>query len=136
MATKDRVPEQRELHPLDSPTRPVRHFPPPCLLCLTFPFSCVFWFRAGSKLRDTTTDISRTAQLRDIDASFAAIESSELDTLRHPTRPELTAVEAFDILPDSDIWANAYDLFRFSERPGDRALDVRVRSFVLFLGMF
>lgn len=68
--------------------------------------------------------MSPAAQLRDIDASFAAIESSVLSELRHPTKPELTAVEAFEILPDADIWANAYDLFRFSERPGDRAVDV------------
>ncbi|KAI0716029.1 RNA polymerase II-associated [Cerioporus squamosus] len=69
---------------------------------------------------EATADVSRDAQLRDIEASFAAVESSELSSLRHPTKPELTAVEAFDILPDADIWANAYDLFRFSERPGDR----------------
>ncbi|CDO68390.1 hypothetical protein BN946_scf184815.g37 [Trametes cinnabarina] len=73
---------------------------------------------------DNTIDISRDAQLRDIEASFAAIENSDLATLRHPTKPELTAVEAFDIYPDAEIWANAYDLFRFSERPGDRPLDV------------
>ncbi|KAJ7905147.1 RNA polymerase II-associated protein [Mycena leptocephala] len=29
-----------------------------------------------------------------------------------------------DVLPDKDIWANQYDLFRFSERPGERTLDV------------
>ncbi|KAI0793721.1 RNA polymerase II-associated [Fomes fomentarius] len=73
---------------------------------------------------EATIDVSRSAQLRDIDASFAAIETSDLASLRHPTKPELTAIEAFDILPDADIWANAYDLFRFSERPGDRALDL------------
>ncbi|RDX54366.1 RNA polymerase II-associated [Lentinus brumalis] len=73
---------------------------------------------------EATIDVSRDAQLRDIEASFAAVESSELANLRHPTKPELTAVEAFDILPDADIWANAYDLFRFSERPGDRPPDV------------
>ncbi|RPD63949.1 Paf1-domain-containing protein, partial [Lentinus tigrinus ALCF2SS1-6] len=68
---------------------------------------------------NTTIDVSRDAQLRDIEASFAAVESSELASLQHPTKPELTAVEVFDILPDADIWANTYDLFRFSERPGD-----------------
>ncbi|KAI0832072.1 RNA polymerase II-associated [Trametes gibbosa] len=74
--------------------------------------------------RDNTIDVSRDAQLRDIDASFAAIAKSELSALRHPTKPELTAVEEFEIFPDAEIWANAYDLFRFSERPGDRPLDV------------
>ncbi|KAI8985739.1 RNA polymerase II-associated [Trametes punicea] len=74
--------------------------------------------------QDNSIDISRDAQLRDIEASFAAIENSDLSSLRHPTKPELTAVEAFEILPDAEIWANAYDLFRFSERPGDRPPDV------------
>ncbi|KAI0352089.1 RNA polymerase II-associated [Trametes cingulata] len=74
--------------------------------------------------QDNTIDISREAQLRDIDASFAAVENSDLASLRHPTKPELTAVEAFEIFPDAEIWANAYDLFRFSERPGDRPPDV------------
>ncbi|KAI0739764.1 hypothetical protein C8Q80DRAFT_1200491 [Daedaleopsis nitida] len=67
---------------------------------------------------EATIDVSRTAQLRDIDASFAAIDNSEL------------AVEVTDVLPDADIWANAYDLFRFSERSGDRPIDVRLSSFL------
>ncbi|KAH9893329.1 RNA polymerase II-associated [Cubamyces lactineus] len=74
--------------------------------------------------QDNMIDISRDAQLRDIEASFAAIENSDLASLRHPTKPELTAVETFEIFPDAEIWANAYDLFRFSERPGDRPPDV------------
>ncbi|KAH9852165.1 RNA polymerase II-associated [Lenzites betulinus] len=74
--------------------------------------------------KDHAIDVSRDAQLRDIDASFAAIAKSELSALRHPTKPELTAVEEFEIFPDAEIWANAYDLFRFSERPGDRPLEV------------
>ncbi|OJT12440.1 RNA polymerase II-associated protein 1 -like protein [Trametes pubescens] len=73
--------------------------------------------------QDHTIDISRDAQLRDIDASFAAVANSDLASLRHPTKPELTAVEEFEIFPDAEIWANAYDLFRFSERPGDRPVD-------------
>ena len=72
-------------------------------------------------------DVSRSAQLRDIEASFSACnEPSQFDlaTLRHPNKPGITAVESFEILPDADIWANAYDLFRFSERPGDKPIDV------------
>ncbi|KAI6122331.1 RNA polymerase II-associated [Pisolithus croceorrhizus] len=74
-----------------------------------------------------TIDISRAAQLRDIEASFAACnETSQfcLSTLQHPNKPEVTAVESYEIFPDADIWANAYDLFKFSERPGDRPIDV------------
>jgi len=70
-------------------------------------------------------DVSRTAQLRDIEASFAACNDNfSLSSIRHPNKPDVTALESYEIFPDSDIWANAYDLFRFSERPGERAVDV------------
>lgn len=71
--------------------------------------------------------MSRSAQLRDIEASFAACNDPsqfDLSTLRHPNKQGVTAVESFEIFPDADIWANAYDLFRFNERPGDRPTDV------------
>ncbi|EGN96729.1 hypothetical protein SERLA73DRAFT_184888 [Serpula lacrymans var. lacrymans S7.3] len=70
-------------------------------------------------------DVSRSAQIRDIEASFSSCNDKfELSALRHPNKPNVTAVESFEIFPDADIWANAYDLFRFSERPGERALDI------------
>ncbi|EJD07681.1 uncharacterized protein FOMMEDRAFT_24985 [Fomitiporia mediterranea MF3/22] len=70
-------------------------------------------------------DISREAQLRDIENSFRSLgDNFDLSQLKHPNKPGVTAVESYEILPDTDIWANAYDLFRFSERPGDRAADV------------
>jgi RNA polymerase II-associated factor 1 len=71
-------------------------------------------------------DISREAQLASIENSFAAARSSEqLSSLRHPTKPRLRAVATHEVLPDADVWANAYDLFRFSERPGERGPEVR-----------
>lgn len=33
-------------------------------------------------------------------------------------------MDSYEIFPDSDTWANAYDLFRFSERPGERPVEV------------
>ncbi|TFK39891.1 RNA polymerase II-associated protein [Crucibulum laeve] len=70
-------------------------------------------------------DVSRNAQLRDIETSFKACNDDfDVSTIRHPNKPNVTAVESFPVLPDSEIWANQYDLFRFSERPGERALDV------------
>ncbi|KAF9461234.1 RNA polymerase II-associated protein [Collybia nuda] len=70
-------------------------------------------------------DVSRSAQLRDIEASFAACnENFSLETITHPNKPGVTAVESYEILPDADIWPNQYDLFRFSERPGERPFDV------------
>ncbi|KAH7885866.1 RNA polymerase II-associated [Phlebopus sp. FC_14] len=71
-------------------------------------------------------DVSRPAQLRDIEASFAACNDPpqfSLSTLRHPNKPGVTAVESYEVFPDVDIWANAYDLFRFSERPGERSME-------------
>ena len=71
-------------------------------------------------------DISREAQIVSIENSFAAARSGEqLSSLRHPTKPRLRAVAAYEVLPDADVWANAYDLFRFSERPGERGPEVR-----------
>jgi RNA polymerase II-associated factor 1 len=66
-------------------------------------------------------DVSREAQLASIDSSFGAARASDdLNALRHPTKPRLRAVATYEVLPDADVWANAYDLFRFSERPGER----------------
>ncbi|KAJ7117682.1 RNA polymerase II-associated [Mycena epipterygia] len=70
-------------------------------------------------------DVSREAQLRDIEASFAACNDNfSLETLRHPNKPNVRAVESYEVLPDKDIWANQYDLFRFSERPGERGVEM------------
>ncbi|KAF8586321.1 hypothetical protein K439DRAFT_1387233 [Ramaria rubella] len=75
-------------------------------------------------LNEVSIDVSRAAQIRDIEASFPSTgEPFDLASLKHPSKPGLTAVESYDILPDSEIWANAYDLFKFSERPGERSND-------------
>ncbi|KAJ4473623.1 RNA polymerase II-associated protein [Lentinula aciculospora] len=70
-------------------------------------------------------DVSREAQLRDIEASFVECNDNfSLEELRHPNKPNVTAVESYEMLPDSEIWANQYDLFRFAERPGERTVDI------------
>lgn len=79
-----------------------------------------------TNFRNEVVDISREAQLASIENSFAAARGTEqLSSLRHPTKPRLRAVETYEVLPDADVWANAYDLFRFSERPGERGPEVR-----------
>ncbi|EIM86851.1 uncharacterized protein STEHIDRAFT_79513 [Stereum hirsutum FP-91666 SS1] len=66
-------------------------------------------------------DVSHEAQLRAVETSFeAANVDDSLSSFRHPTKPSVHAVESYEILPDADTWANSYDLFKFSERPGDR----------------
>jgi RNA polymerase II-associated factor 1 len=73
-----------------------------------------------------TIDVSPSAQIRDIEASFAACNDAfSISSIHHPNKPKVTAVDSYEIFPDVDIWANAYDLFRFSERPGERSIDVR-----------
>jgi RNA polymerase II-associated factor 1 len=70
-------------------------------------------------------DVSHPAQIVDITASFPSTsEPINLKDLRHPNKPDLRAVESYEILPDSGIWANDFDLVKFSERPGERPLDV------------
>lgn len=75
---------------------------------------------------EASIDVSHAAQIKDIEASFASLEDFDLTALKHPNKRNVTAVESFEVLPDADIWANAYDLFRFSERPGDRARPLEV----------
>ncbi|GAA6017393.1 hypothetical protein JCM11491_006641 [Sporobolomyces phaffii] len=43
-----------------------------------------------------------------------------LAELRHPTKQHLTATEAFDFLPDSELWAHEYEFVRFGEDPTDQ----------------
>ena len=47
-----------------------------------------------------------------------------LKSLKHPNKPNITAVKSYAVLPDVGIWANQYDLFKFYERPGERPVDV------------
>ncbi|KAF8916190.1 RNA polymerase II-associated [Mucidula mucida] len=81
--------------------------------------------RSSKNVQAPPIDVSHAAQIRDIEATFvAANQDFSLKNLRHPTKPKLTAIESYEVLPDIDIWPNQYDLFRFSERPGERALDM------------
>lgn len=80
-------------------------------------------------LAENAVDISRSAQIRDIEASLDACATNfDLSSLKHPNKPNITPVGSYEIFPNVDIWANTYDLFRFSERPGERASDVRASN--------
>lgn len=66
-----------------------------------------------------------------IEKSFAALQDSAIADMRHPDpkKRHLSVVEvcllfglvadakSYDILPDSDTWANSYFLIKFPERP-------------------
>ncbi|KIY68885.1 RNA polymerase II-associated protein [Cylindrobasidium torrendii FP15055 ss-10] len=69
-------------------------------------------------------DVSPEAQIHAIEDTFKnAHDNFDISTLRHPTKPHLHAEESFELLPDADVWANQYMLFRFAERPGGRPVE-------------
>lgn len=70
---------------------------------------------------DDYDPFDRDARARNITSTFSAAHIP-LDQLQHPTKSQVKAVEAYDLLPDSDLWANEYDLIRFGEDPGDKGL--------------
>ncbi|GAA5920488.1 hypothetical protein JCM1841_003511 [Sporobolomyces salmonicolor] len=61
----------------------------------------------------------RDSRARFIASTFSTAHTP-LTELRHPTKPHLVAEEAFDFLPDGDLWANQYDLIRFGEDPATK----------------
>ncbi|BGP49585.1 hypothetical protein JCM10450v2_005480 [Rhodotorula kratochvilovae] len=63
--------------------------------------------------------LDRDGRAAAIAATFAAA-NAPLSDLRHPTKAGVTAVEAFDILPDEDLWANEFDFVRFGEDPANQ----------------
>jgi RNA polymerase II-associated factor 1 len=73
--------------------------------------------------------VSHAAQIESIETSFREpLTEADLVKLRHPTKSHLRALDSHEVLPDTRIWANAYDLVKFSERPGDRPPEVRDHS--------
>lgn len=72
---------------------------------------------------EANVDISREAQIRDVEATFPpSYHGIDITEIRHPARPARRAVEVFEVLPDPETFATATDIFRFPERPGERPL--------------
>jgi len=81
----------------------------------------VWWSRSAPK-REPLAPIGpqdRDSRARSIANTFQTAHLP-LAELRHPTKQHLTATEAFDFLPDSELWAHEYDFVRFGEDPIDR----------------
>lgn len=80
----------------------------------------------GRKINPAASvDISTEAQISNIEKSFNKVnEDFDLSKLECPGKPHLKALDSWEVFPDTEIWANAYDLFKFSERPGDRPIEV------------
>ncbi|KDE05606.1 hypothetical protein MVLG_03978 [Microbotryum lychnidis-dioicae p1A1 Lamole] len=64
--------------------------------------------------------LSRDARAKTIAATFTAAHIP-LSELRHPSKAHLRAEEAWDVLPDAELWPNQLNLVRFGEDPGERA---------------
>ncbi|OAV87644.1 hypothetical protein PTTG_04663 [Puccinia triticina 1-1 BBBD Race 1] len=64
---------------------------------------------------------TRTERLAQIHSTFDLIANLPIQSLKHPTKPNLKAVEAFELLPNESTWANTYDFYRFQENPTDRS---------------
>ncbi|KAF9356316.1 RNA polymerase-associated factor [Mortierella sp. AD094] len=66
-------------------------------------------------------DNSREGQIAAIEKTFERLskvsEEKFLAGLRHPTKPELTAVESLPVFPDFSIWGNDYTLVTFDVDP-------------------
>ncbi|KAE8234752.1 hypothetical protein CF326_g187 [Tilletia indica] len=65
-------------------------------------------------------DISREAQIKAISQTFKSVHSSKtpITSLRHPTKPGVHALEAYDVLPDPETWATDFNIVRFLDWPG------------------
>jgi len=79
------------------------------------------------KTHTAAVELPRETRATAIASTFTAA-SAELSLLRHPTKGHLTAVEAWDILPDQNLWANTLDLIRFGEDPGEDRNETKNRK--------
>lgn len=51
-------------------------------------------------------------------------QDADLKAIKHPAKRARVAVDTLELLPDEDVWNNTYDVVRFTERPGDRPVEV------------
>lgn len=72
-----------------------------------------------AEARAEVVDASEDAQIAAISKTFDDVRAEALEDIRHPDakRKHLRVVETYDILPDSDAWANSYIMIKFPERP-------------------
>ena len=63
-------------------------------------------------LRDLS---SRQNQINAIEQTFKAVAKASLGTIKHPTNPNLKAVEMVPIFPDFEYWPNEYHLVHYED---------------------
>lgn len=83
--------------------------------------------RSNVQTQAAAVELPRETRATAIASTFTAAQA-ELSLLRHPTKAHLTAVEAWDILPDQNLWANTLDLIRFGEDPGEDRNETKNRK--------
>ncbi|WFC94668.1 hypothetical protein MBRA1_001302 [Malassezia brasiliensis] len=88
--------------------------------------------QAERSTRAPPLDTSRDAQIARIQEGFAAA-NVPLAELRHPSKPGVHAVDAYELLPDPETWATPMHVVRFTTALGraDVEDDVRMDTAVL-----
>ncbi|GJJ72336.1 RNA polymerase II-associated factor 1 [Entomortierella parvispora] len=74
---------------------------------------------SGARRNKMVVDNSREGQIAAIEKTFNRFLSEDdfLAGLKHPTKPDLKAVESLQVFPDFSIWGNAYTLVTFDVDP-------------------
>ncbi|KAG0087387.1 hypothetical protein BGZ93_010993 [Podila epicladia] len=94
---------------------------------------------SGARRRNVAVDNTREGQIAAIEKTFERFlkksdkgsspvsEDDFLSSLKHPTKPDLKAVESIPVYPDFSIWGNSYTLVTFDVDP-EMSNDQRVQA--------
>ncbi|KAF9301668.1 RNA polymerase-associated factor [Mortierella antarctica] len=94
---------------------------------------------SGARRRNMAVDNTREGQIAAIEKTFERFlkksdkgsspvsEDDFLSSLKHPTKPDLKAIESIPVYPDFSIWGNSYTLVTFDVDP-EMSNDQRVQS--------
>lgn len=91
--------------------------------------------RQSEKAKAAPLDTSHEAQIARIEQGFAAA-NAPLASLTHPGKPDVHAVDAYELLPDPETWATPMHIVRFTSdlgrpTPGVADRDVRMDTAIL-----
>ncbi|GHJ88573.1 hypothetical protein NliqN6_4975 [Naganishia liquefaciens] len=73
--------------------------------------------RKGAGAGQVVVDDSMVAQQQAIEKTFWFHDHTRVEEMRHPLKPHLRAVDAFDLFPDEDAVKLNLNVVNFSERP-------------------
>lgn len=75
--------------------------------------------KKDERLRDMLELNQGMSRVDQIKASFVKAKKFTPHNLRHPTNPDLKAVEIFPIFPDFEFWANEYLFASYEQEPAE-----------------